>query len=106
MSAEHNCDVLEQSDPVSELAQNGLAKFTGSDALKDGNYYITVDAVNKAGYGGALVTTIHHSIPFIVDTTPPDIEYLEIDDYEIESNILTFNYSIRLAQKSLKDQIL
>ncbi|KAK3612537.1 hypothetical protein CHS0354_024514 [Potamilus streckersoni] len=39
--------------------------------LPDGTYYITVRALNNVQYGGPLATTICHTTPYIVDTSPP-----------------------------------
>ncbi|KAK3612515.1 hypothetical protein CHS0354_024486 [Potamilus streckersoni] len=44
------------------------APFT---TLPDGTYYITVRALNNVQYGGPLATTICHTTPYVVDTSPP-----------------------------------
>ncbi|KAK7498950.1 hypothetical protein BaRGS_00009759 [Batillaria attramentaria] len=46
----------------------GLAKGLH---LAEGNHYVTVQAINDIIHGGDLVTTVCHSLPFIVDITPP-----------------------------------
>lgn len=73
----------------------GLATFT--DELEDGDYYVTVDAINNAIYGGAMVTTIHHTTPYTLDTTPPVIQRLTVINYDIFNNILLLNISVRLV---------
>ncbi len=98
-STDYTCDILQQENPhgsVTEQAywtNTGLARF--SKLLHDGPYYITVDAINGAGYGGALVTTIHHTTPYILDTTPPITEYLAITEYDGVQNVLTVDFSVK-----------
>lgn len=69
-----------------------MAKFSG---LSDGSYYITVDVINGAGYGGSLVTTVHHSTEYIIDTLPPVINELNIDEYDININRLNISFNVR-----------
>lgn len=63
--------------------------------LEDGSYYFSVDAINGVGYGGSLVTTVHHSTPYIIDTTPPIILYLQIEAYDNIENMLNITFNIR-----------
>ena len=97
-SLSYNCDILSRTDPHNgETDQqywtnSGLAKF--SDLL-DGSFYITVDVINGAGYGGSLVTTVHHSTEYIIDTQPPEIDELNIDDYDINTNRLNISFNVR-----------
>lgn len=101
-STEYSCDILEQENPHGSITEQaywtntGLARFS-DDPLNDGPYYVTVDAINNAGYGGALVTTIHHTTPFILDTTPPVIDGLTVVEYDIVKNILSVDFSVRLV---------
>ncbi|VDI79784.1 Hypothetical predicted protein [Mytilus galloprovincialis] len=48
--------------------------------LPDGQYFVTVRALNDVKYGGPLVTTVCHSIPLTVDNSRPEI----YDVYGIE----------------------
>ena len=38
---------------------------------------MTVQAINSVVYGGALVTTVCHSNPLIVDTSPPILHVVD-----------------------------
>ena len=97
-SETYDCDVLIREDPHDGVTEQtywtntGLARFSN---LSDGSYYITVDAINRAGYGGSMVTTIHHSTPYILDTTPPQVDEFEVNEYNIDLNILTVTFKIR-----------
>ncbi|XP_070204336.1 uncharacterized protein [Littorina saxatilis] len=62
------------SDPL-DWPNVGIAKGL---ELEDGSYYVTVKAVSDIKLGGDLVTTVCHSTPFFVDTSPPVIE--SVDD--------------------------
>ena len=95
-TSNHTCDILPPTDPHSGLSNqywshNGLAKID----LMDGEYYITVEAINGVGYGGSMVTTVHHSVPYIVDTQPPVIGSFSSVYYDIDSNILNVSFLIR-----------
>lgn len=54
----------------------------------DGEYYITLRALNEVLYGGPLATTVCHTTPLTVDNSPPlvwevyDIQYDE-DTYNL-----------------------
>lgn len=72
----HICgtDVFGFTDPYSHLSSKKFwtdSGFMKGLHLADGAYYVTVQALNGAELGGSLVTTVCHSIPFTVDTTPP-----------------------------------
>ncbi|VDI73733.1 Hypothetical predicted protein, partial [Mytilus galloprovincialis] len=58
------------------------------ETLPDGEYYITLRALNEVQYGGPLATTVCHTTPLTVDNSPPlvwevyDIQYDE-DTYNL-----------------------
>ncbi|KAK3094096.1 hypothetical protein FSP39_024081 [Pinctada imbricata] len=60
--------------------------------LKDGLYYVTVQALNNIIHGGALVTTLCHTVPFAVDTTPPDFHGVEEIYYDEDFDLLGVYY--------------
>ena len=67
-------DVVGFKDPHADLSSPKYWTHSGYQKdlhLEDGPYYVAVQALNKVVYGGALVTTVCHSTPFTVDTTPP-----------------------------------
>lgn len=61
--------------------------------LTDGAYYISVQAINNVEYGGPLVTTVHHSTPYIIDTSPPTLTEVNNIEYDTLTNELRLNYS-------------
>ena len=72
----HVCgtDIHDFSDPHRHLSSKRFWSNMGFEKgfhLADGSYYITVQALNGAELGGSLVTTVCHSTPITVDTTPP-----------------------------------
>ncbi|XP_061168902.1 uncharacterized protein LOC133178171 [Saccostrea echinata] len=69
-----NQDVVIFSDPHEFLHSAKHWTHSGYEKdlfLQDGKYFMTVQCVNNVVFGGSLVTTVCHSIPLIVDTTPP-----------------------------------
>ena len=66
--------ILDYNDPHDHLPSRSSWTNIGFEKgfhLIDGPYYISVQALNNAELGGSLVTTVCHSIPFHVDTSPP-----------------------------------
>ncbi|KAK7460764.1 hypothetical protein BaRGS_00038811, partial [Batillaria attramentaria] len=67
-------DIADFTDPHASIrnpddwTNTGVAKHV---FLDDGQYYVTVQAVSDIIHGGDLVTTVCHSTPFVVDTSPP-----------------------------------
>ncbi|XP_071094116.1 uncharacterized protein [Haliotis cracherodii] len=67
-------DVVDYNDPHAKIPSRDQWTYSGLTSglhLSDGPHYVTVQAVNNIIHGGALVTTVCHSTPIIVDTTPP-----------------------------------
>ncbi|XP_048251916.1 uncharacterized protein LOC124135018 [Haliotis rufescens] len=67
-------DVVDYNDPHAGIPSRDEWTYSGLTSglhLSDGPHYVTVQAVNNIIHGGALVTTVCHSTPIIVDTTPP-----------------------------------
>ncbi|CAG2189848.1 unnamed protein product [Mytilus edulis] len=67
-------DIASFSDPHAHLSSPKFWTNTGYARnlhLPDGPYYVTVQAINNVVHGGAMVTTVCHSTPITVDTTPP-----------------------------------
>ncbi|KAK7496780.1 hypothetical protein BaRGS_00011989, partial [Batillaria attramentaria] len=67
-------DVASFRDPHAHIHNPDDWHYTGLAKdlhLADGQYYVTVQAVNDVIHGGDLVTTVCHSAPFAVDTSPP-----------------------------------
>ncbi|XP_063447918.1 uncharacterized protein LOC134727466 [Mytilus trossulus] len=67
-------DIATFSDPHAHLSSPKFWTNTGYARnlhLPDGPYYVTVQAINNVVHGGAMLTTVCHSTPITVDTTPP-----------------------------------
>lgn len=60
--------------------------------MKDGLYYMTVQCLNNVEFGGSLVTTVCHSVPLTVDTTPPVFERVEQIYFDEHFDILGIYY--------------
>jgi hypothetical protein len=68
----------------------GIAKDV---EMEDGDYYVTVQALNNVVFGGALVTTVCLSVPFRVDTTPPVIHEVQLMMFDEDFDILSVYYN-------------
>ncbi|CAH1802680.1 unnamed protein product [Owenia fusiformis] len=67
--------------------------------MPDGYYHINVRALNKVEFGGPMALTVCHSLPYIVDTTPPFVNHvltLSYDEYTYMI-IMTYNVSDPLS---------
>ena len=53
-----------------------------------------MQAISNVVYGGPLATTVHHSTPYIIDTTPPIIEEVFNIQYNYTSNELSLEYNL------------
>lgn len=58
-------------------------------------YYVTVEAVNNVVHGGALVTTVKHSTPLIIDTTPPVIDGVRVVMFDSSTGFLSTELNAR-----------
>lgn len=91
------CDVVPPHNPHDGLSRQAWTN-TGLERslnLSDGAYFFTVQAVSNVEYGGPLVTTVAHSTPYIVDTSPPILSEVEVIDYNVSSNQLILTYNAR-----------
>ena len=92
------CDVVSPRDPHGALSSRQAWTNTGLERsldLPDGAYFFTVQAVSNVEYGGPLVTTVAHSTPYIVDTSPPILSEVEVINYNVSSNQLILTYNAR-----------
>ncbi|CAH1794764.1 unnamed protein product [Owenia fusiformis] len=62
--------------------------------MPDGHYYINVRALNKVEFGGPMAVTVCHSLPYIVDTTPPIVHYVKLVSYDEYTHLLIMNYDV------------
>ena len=94
----HVCgtDIVPYTNPYSHVSSK---KFWTDSAFKkglnlaDGAYYVTVQALNGAELGGSLVTTVCHSTPFTVDTTPPEFNGVTEIIYDEDFDLIAIYYS-------------
>ena len=91
-----SCDLLPHTDPHAQLRLTSPDSWTYSSVLAglelpEGDYYITVRATNRIAYGGPLFTTVQHSTPYRVDTTPPLIG----SDVDVSYNSSTNQLAVR-----------
>ena len=85
-------------DPHSHLADNSYWTYQGfaNDlSMPDGKYYITVQALNNIVFGGALVTSVCHSVALIVDTTPPILLCVEDVFFDGDFELLAVYYKVK-----------
>ncbi|XP_078585864.1 uncharacterized protein LOC144867675 [Branchiostoma floridae x Branchiostoma japonicum] len=61
--------------------------------LEDGPYHVSVRALNKIEFGGPLATTVCHTTPYTIDTTPPFVNHVEIISYDEDSYELIVEYN-------------
>ncbi|WAR20843.1 hypothetical protein MAR_014817 [Mya arenaria] len=89
-------DVINFENPYAHLTDKKFwtdSAFHKSIHLTDGRYYITVQALNGADLGGSLVTTVCHSTPFIVDTTPPIFQKVTDIIYDEDFDLIAIYYN-------------
>ena len=89
-------DVYPFEDPHAHLAGKFYWTNQGSATnllLPDGQYYITVQALNNIVYGGALVTSVCHSTPVTIDTSPPVLHLTENIFFDEEFDIMGIYYA-------------
>ena len=75
-SSECSSDVFDWGDPHSHL--KGSEDWTHSGTaypikVDDGPYHVSTKILNNPVFGGSLVTSVCHSEPYIVDTSPPNM---------------------------------
>ncbi|XP_069118473.1 uncharacterized protein [Argopecten irradians] len=98
-------DIVKERDPHSHLSHNKYWTHTGYTKdlyLPDGQYYVTVSAINNVVYGGALVTTVCHTTPIDIDTTPPVFQNVTGVYFDESFDILAVYYTAFDKQSNLK----
>ncbi|XP_078575699.1 uncharacterized protein LOC144861601 [Branchiostoma floridae x Branchiostoma japonicum] len=63
--------------------------------LEDGYYHVSVRALNKVEFGGPMATTVCHTTPYIIDTTPPFVHHVDLISYDEDSYELIVEYNVR-----------
>ena len=67
------------------LLQLGLLLFHTPDA----EYHVTIRAINDIDFGGPLALTVCHSVPYIIDTTPPVLHEVTNIEYDEDWYFIT-----------------
>ena len=94
-----SCDILPFEDPHTFLLSTSLwtnsavAAFT--NRLPDDEYFVTVQAESDVSYGTPLVTTLHRSTPYTVDTQHPSLTNVQVLGYDAELNQITLDFVAR-----------
>lgn len=97
------CDVVSRRNPHAHLLSPREWTNTALASnlqLADGTYYVTVQALNGAVYGGSLVTTVQHSTGLVVDTSPPAFHSVQFNAYVSNTQQLTFTVNARSVEKA------
>ncbi|XP_070573546.1 uncharacterized protein [Ptychodera flava] len=93
-------DVVTHNDPHSHIVNEKEWTHRGSTRnfkvpiLPDGRYYITVRAVNKVDFGGPMATTVCHSTPYTIDTTPPFVNEVLFLGYDEDTCTIGAMYNV------------
>ena len=88
-------DIVSPRDPHEHLAHKSHWTHSAHEyvSLPDGEYYFTVQALNDIIFGGPMVTTLCHSVPLVVDNTPPVFAEDETYVYDSDFNVLMLLYN-------------
>ncbi|XP_066289112.1 uncharacterized protein [Branchiostoma lanceolatum] len=76
---------------VSEWTHDGIASPLN---LEDGEYHITVRAINNVEFGGAMATTVCHTAPYIIDNTPPFVHHVHSVQYDETDFTISAEYNV------------
>ena len=85
---------VDPHDHLSHQSQWNYQGFANDLSLPDGKYYVTVQGLNNIVLGGALVTSVCHSLAFVVDTTPPIIHYVEDVFFDFGFDLMAIYYKV------------
>lgn len=89
-------NVVPYEDPYAHLTSSKFwtdSAFHKDVLLADGRYFVTIQALNNAELGGSLVTTVCHSTPFTVDTTPPVFHGVTDIVYDEDFDLIAIYYN-------------
>ena len=62
-----------------------------------------MQAISNIDYGGPLGTTIQHSTPYVIDTTPPEVEEVYNIQYNHTVNELSLEYNVTDEESGIRD---
>ena len=55
------------------------------ETFADGDYHLTIRAINNIDFGGPMCIKVCHSMPYTVDASPPIIHNITNVDYDEDS---------------------
>lgn len=90
------CDRFPLYDPhetfryPSEWNYIGFAVNDFERAFADGKYYGTITAINKVTMGGPFASSVCHTRPFVIDTSPPEVQFVGSMRYDVDSRRFRF----------------
>ncbi|XP_064643636.1 uncharacterized protein LOC135497734 [Lineus longissimus] len=97
--------IREHRDPHDHL--NHESEWTHKETievdpqLKDGSYYLTIRALNRADYGGPLAVTVCHTTPYVIDNTAPILKNIRNIAYNDVTSLLTANHNASDSQSHI-----
>ncbi|XP_064646638.1 uncharacterized protein LOC135499666 isoform X2 [Lineus longissimus] len=98
--------IMSHHDPHDHLFDESewthLGVVMPKNPLADGTYYLTIRAFNKADYGGPLAMTVCHSVPYIIDNTPPIFGKLFKIEYNETSHWIKANHTARDPESGIQ----
>jgi hypothetical protein len=92
-------DIKDCEDPHAHLNEAGEWTHTGlatpllSGTVPDGDYFLSLKALNAPVFGGSGVTTVCHFQPLRVDTTAPLIFDVQDPMYDVDTAVLMLRYN-------------
>jgi hypothetical protein len=102
-------DIKDWEDPhahlneVGEWTHRGLASPLLEGTVPDGDYYLSIKALNAPVFGGSGVVTVCHFQPLRVDTTPPVIVEVHDPLYDVGSAIIMLRYNASDMESWIRD---
>ncbi|XP_077996024.1 uncharacterized protein LOC144449371 [Glandiceps talaboti] len=93
-------DIHPHKDPHSHLFDEsewthiGLAYPLSVPFLPDGQYHVSVRALNKVKFGGPMATTVCHSTPYTIDNTAPLVNEVFNVHYDDADCMISAEYNV------------
>ncbi|PVD18248.1 hypothetical protein C0Q70_21774, partial [Pomacea canaliculata] len=89
-------------DDETQWTHTGIMNMKEGRKVPDGKYYVTIRALNKVEYGGPLATTVCHTTPYVIDTTPPVIYEVYGTRYDEMTYLITTKYNASDPHSDIK----
>ena len=72
-----------------------IKPFLYTYCFLDGDYFVSVRALNNVQYGGPLAVTVCHSTPYVIDNSPPLVWEIYDIKYDEDTFKLTAKHNSR-----------